>query len=143
MNSTLGPQRTTEHSEAMKKRTFTRRFKILSVLAFTLVFFGTLCAQITKEELSRTIDIGKLQHPYLYFSEADKPTILKRIQIDPECRDIMAGLLAEGHRLLYVPVKNPPPPRLEHPRYSAAPDEANAYASEISEGAVKLASSIK
>jgi hypothetical protein len=124
---------------ALKKQTFTRRFKILSVLAFTLVFFGTLCAQITKEELSRTIDIGKLQHPYLYFNQADKPAILKRIQTDPECRDIMAGILAEGHRLLYVPVKNPPPPRLQHPRYSATPDEANAYASEISQGSVKLA----
>jgi hypothetical protein len=123
----------------MTKQHFTQWYMIPSTLALAFVLSATVRAQITKEDLTRTINIEKLQHPYLYFNEADKPAILKRIQTDPECRDIMAGLLAEGHRLLYVPVKNPPPPRLQHPRYSATPDEANAYASEISQGAVKLA----
>ncbi|MDP2884457.1 MAG: heparinase II/III family protein [Ignavibacteria bacterium] len=51
----------------------------------------------------------------------------------------MAGLLAEGHRLLYVPVKDPPPARIKHPRYATNGDEANAYAGELTDAAKKLA----
>jgi hypothetical protein len=112
---------------------------IASAFALTIILSSTMNAQIAKEDLARVINIEKLQHPYLYFTEAEKPAILARIQNDPESRDIMAGLLAEGHRLLYVPIKNPPPQQIEHQRFSAAVDEASAYASEISEGAVKLA----
>jgi hypothetical protein len=118
---------------------FAKAYTRLILLVLTVVVSQTVRAQITKEDLTKAVNIEKLQHPYLYFNEADKPAILKRIQTDPESKDIMAGLLAEGHRLLYVPVKNPPPPQLEHPRYSATPDEGTAYASELSEGAVKLA----
>ncbi|MCX6142025.1 MAG: DUF4962 domain-containing protein [Ignavibacteriales bacterium] len=123
----------------MTIRHFAKEYTSLFVFVLTFILSEALHAQIAKEDLARAVNVEKLQHPYLYFNEADKPAILKRTQIDPESREIMAGLLAEGHRLLNVPVKNPPPPRLEHPRYSASPDEGSVYTSEISEGAVKLA----
>lgn len=101
--------------------------------------WASLNAQITNEDVSKALKVGSLQHPYLFFTEADKPAILRRIQTDPESKSIMEGLLAEGHRFLYVLVKNPPPPRMEHPRYAASGDLHNQYVSEITEGAVKLA----
>jgi hypothetical protein len=123
----------------MKKRHYTFLVAGLLIVADTVLFSSPMMAQVSAGDLAKSINIEKLQHPYLYFNEAEKPAILKRIQTDPESKDIMAGLLAEGHRLLYVPVKNPPPPRLEHPRFAVGPDQANAYASEISDGALKLA----
>ena len=84
-------------------------------------------AQLSTTELSKTLKVETLQHPYLYFTEAEKPAILRRIQTDPESRTIMKGLLAEGHRLLYVPVQNPPPARVKHPRYAEAGDPLNQY----------------
>jgi hypothetical protein len=107
--------------------------------ALVVLMAASLDAQVTTQDLTKAIKIEKLQHPYLYFTNEDKPAILKRIQTDPESKSIMAGLLAEGHRLLYVPVKDPPPARVKHPRYAASGDEANAYAGELTDAAEKLA----
>ena len=115
-------------------------FRALTVMCPLIVLLAaSLHAQVTTQDLSRAISMEKLQHPYLYFTSEDKPAILKRIETDPESKSIMNGLLAEGHRLLYLPVKDPPPARVKHPRYAASGDEANAYAGNIAEGAVKLA----
>ena len=96
-------------------------------------------AQLSTSDLSKTLKIETLQHPYLYFTEAEKPAILRRIQTDPESNTIMKGLLAEGHRLLYVTVQNPPPARVKHPRYVEAGDPLNEYSIRLSEDAMKLA----
>ena len=40
--------------------------------------------QATQEDIDRAIDQSKLKHPYLYFSEKEKPAILERIKNDPE-----------------------------------------------------------
>ena len=50
-----------------------------------------LRADITAAEVKGAIT-KNLVHPYLYFSEEDKPALLERIKNDPECRDIMARL---------------------------------------------------
>ena len=60
---------------------------------------------ITKGDIDKSIDKGSLQHPYLYFTEAEKPAILARINSDQESHDIMAQLLAEANRMLYMPVE--------------------------------------
>lgn len=109
----------------------------LCVLVFPISF--PVIAQISKEDLQKSIRIEKLQHPYLFFTKDDKPAMLKRIQSDQECKNVMASLLAEGHRLLYVPIKDPPPPPAKHPRYAVNGFEAISYYSEISEGARILA----
>jgi hypothetical protein len=119
-----------------KKRTF----RTVATICWLIVLMAfPLNAQITVQDLTKAVSIEKLQHPYLYFTNEDKPAIVGRIQTDPECRHIMEGLLAEGHRLLYVPVKDPPPVQPKHPRYVAGAADAKDYATEISDGALKLA----
>ncbi len=76
---------------------------LLTIMAL-LVAVSAVSADISKDDLDKIIDKGSLQHPYLYFSEKDKPAILERIKNDPESGDIMARLLAEANRLLYTPV---------------------------------------
>ncbi len=50
-----------------------------------------------------------LQHPYLAFTEAEKPVLREHIAEDPACRDYFNRLLAESNRLLYTPVLEPKP----------------------------------
>ncbi|MGH7492308.1 MAG: heparinase II/III domain-containing protein [bacterium] len=61
-------------------------------------------AQISKSDVDKTIDAKALNHPYLLFSEDEKPRIRQRLETDQESRDIMKRLLAEGNRLLHQPV---------------------------------------
>ncbi len=72
---------------------------------------------VSKEDIDRAIDKNKLEHPYLYFTEKDKPSILERINSDPDCKDIMSRLLAEANRLLYTPVNPTPPSRPKNTVY--------------------------
>ena len=61
-------------------------------------------ADITREDIDKAIRKDTLRHPYLYFSEKEKPAILERIKNDPESSECMARLLAEANRLMYTPV---------------------------------------
>jgi hypothetical protein len=60
---------------------------------------------------------GNLVHPYLYFTEGEKPAILERIRTVPESRYIMERLLAEANRLLYTPVDPQAPVPEKNTRY--------------------------
>ncbi len=73
---------------------------ILIFLAFTL----SLSAQVNKKDIDKAIDITSLKHPYLYFTEADKPGLLDRIENDPESNAIFRRLKAEAKMWLYMPV---------------------------------------
>jgi hypothetical protein len=78
-------------------------FKIHFVLIFFLSpFFSN--SQITKSDVDKTIDFSSLKHPYLYFSEEDKPSLLQRINEVEECRFIFAQLKAEASMWLHMPV---------------------------------------
>ncbi|HTY38946.1 MAG TPA: DUF4962 domain-containing protein, partial [Bacteroidota bacterium] len=119
---------------------FQRLIDSISVFALlTALIPWAVNAQITAQDLSTAVKIKALQHPYLFFTDQDKPALLKRIQTEKECKTIMAGLLAEGRRYLSVPIMGSVPPSPKHPRFSAAVDEASAYTTEIREGAVTLA----
>jgi hypothetical protein len=80
---------------------------------FALVFSwaSISTADVTKTDIDGALDRNMLRHPYLYFSESDKPSIAERIKNDPACRDIMARMKAEANRLLYTPVDTVPPER--------------------------------
>ena len=67
--------------------------------------YSSTVSDITKEDIARRIDIDGLVHPYLYFSEEDKPAMLERIENDPELKRIMDGLMAEAFKLLHQPVR--------------------------------------
>jgi hypothetical protein len=74
---------------------------------FTLFPVVMLCASfigITKNDVDAALNKNKLKHPYLYFSNEDKPAILERINSNPESRDIMNRLLAEANVLMSMPV---------------------------------------
>ncbi len=84
-------------------------FMILPILVLLAFFSTSVSAQATKSDLDIAIDIGTLQHPYLYFSENEKPAMLERIKNDPECADIFRRLEAQAKMWLAMPVdKNIP-----------------------------------
>lgn len=61
-------------------------------------------AQLEKSDIDKAIDITSLKHPYLYFTEEEKPELLSRIQNDPESKDIFRKLEAEAQMWLHMPV---------------------------------------
>ena len=56
------------------------------IIALSLILLAALASlafgQVTTKGMEKAIDKNKLKHPYLYFSEADKPAILERIKND-------------------------------------------------------------
>ncbi len=73
-------------------------------------------ADITPKDIARSLP-KKLEHPYLYFSERDKPVIRELIETDRESQDVWNRLLAETNRLLYTPVEDAPV-RDKNPRFT-------------------------
>jgi arylsulfatase A-like enzyme len=74
-------------------------------------------APVTTRDMASAIDVPALQHPYLFFSEADKPALRARVQDDPEARAIMERLRTEADRLLGVTVDTAIPNEQKHPRF--------------------------
>ena len=74
--------------------------------------------EVTNEVVQKAIDTGKLVHPYLYFSEVEKPVLFGRIADDPELSDILSRMKAEANRLLYTPVPDHLPVQTRTPRFS-------------------------
>ena len=93
---------------------------------------------ISKADLDNAIDRGMLKHPFLFFSEKDKPALIERTKKDPESRNIMLKLLAEGNRLLNTPVDEYPPERDKNPRYTND-NSYNTYIWDYRDYAQKLA----
>ncbi|MCE5251976.1 heparinase II/III-family protein [bacterium] len=87
---------------------------------------GISYADVTSDDIARSLR-QNLRHPYLYFTEDEKPAILDRIDRDPACRDIMNRLLAEANRLLYTPVVTPLPRELKDSRFDTSGDFLSVY----------------
>lgn len=77
-----------------------RKRLIISIL---LIIGSYLIAEVTANKVQQAIH-SDLQHPYLYFTEDDKPELLERIQSNPIYQDIMERTSAEAKRLMYTPV---------------------------------------
>jgi len=56
-------------------------------------------AEVTGEQIRAALP-EVLQHPYIYFTEADKPALRQRIQDDPICRRIYDDLKAHADACL-------------------------------------------
>lgn len=83
--------------------------KNLTLFLVLILVTSSITAQVTKSDIDNAIDIPSLHHPYLYFTEQEKPALLERIQNDQESNDIFRKLKAECTMLLYMPVdKNIP-----------------------------------
>jgi hypothetical protein len=113
------------------------RGKLTCVLMLAIAF--SLNAQVSKEDMLKSIKIDKLQHPYLFFTKDEIPAIQERIQTDQESKDIMAGILMRAHRWLYFQIKDPAPMPPSHPRYVVNGSKVDEYYSELTEGALTLA----
>jgi hypothetical protein len=75
---------------------------------FALLLPSLALADTTPADI-RTALRTDLVHPYLYFTETEKPAILARIKAEPARRAQMDRLLAEANRLLFTPVTEPKP----------------------------------
>ncbi len=94
-----------------------KRLVLLLVLAQVLFSVAVFAAdEVTPDDFDRAIS-GRLEHPYLYFGENDKPAIRELIENDTESRDVWNRLCAEANRLLYTPVEDAPP-RDKNPRFT-------------------------
>jgi hypothetical protein len=83
------------------------KFSGLSLIIFFFSILGS--GQVTKTDIDKAIDFKSLKHPYLYFSEKEKPELLKRIKNEPECNDIFRKLESQAKMWLAMPVdKNIP-----------------------------------
>ncbi|MCE5251974.1 heparinase II/III family protein [bacterium] len=111
--------------------------RLLFVFLFA-VAAASLYGDITVQDIDGAIDKNMLRHPYLYFSEDDKPALLERINNDPETRDIMAKLLAEANRLMYTPVETEAPTEPRNPRYWTD-NKAIGYVGSNTDAALTLA----
>ena len=114
---------------------------------FVVLIFGLLCgfiinegvnAQVQLKDFSSSINIEKLKHPYLFFSDKDKPEMIERINNDSLEKKIMQELLAEGNRYVKMPFKEKVLFEPEHPRFDTD-HQAVSYAGEVTQGALTLA----
>jgi len=83
------------------------------------MFTTGVTADVTPDDIASALKIS-LRHPYLYFTEEDKPSILKRIETEPDCTEIMKRQLAEANRLLYTPADRDAPERRTNARYEGS-----------------------
>lgn len=85
--------------------------KINTALLILFFIWSSLQAksQVTKYDIEKAIDISSLKHPYLYFTDAEKPKLTERIKNSQECRDIFEKLKVQCNLFLHMPVdKNIP-----------------------------------
>lgn len=95
----------------------------LALLASMLLLFAVsaFSADITTQDVQNALTKNP-SHPYLYFTDQEKPAILDHIKNDPECRDAMARIMAEANRLLYTPVDPQAPVEEKNTRYFSTGD---------------------
>ena len=92
-------------------------FRIFALVLLFIALSSPVFAQVTTQNMEQAIDTSKLKHPYLYFSEADKPAILERIKNDPESRAIFERLKKQADKLLGDTVEMEIPNENKHPRF--------------------------
>ena len=99
-----------------------------NVIPSTLVlFFGvvTVSADVSAVDITNALN-KNLNHPYLYFTDEEKPSLIERTKNDRECKDLLQRMTAECNRLLYTPVEKLPPPKELNPDYEES-DELLSY----------------
>jgi hypothetical protein len=67
------------------------RFILLGTLLCVCTFAAAPKADISADDISKALP-AELKHPYLYFSECDKPVLKQLVESDPVCKRIYDGL---------------------------------------------------
>ena len=101
---------------------------IIGMICLCAIVVTTAKADLTSSDIAKSLK-KNLKHPYLYFTEKEKPALLERIKNDPECHDIMERLLAEANRLMYTPVEIPLPQQLRDSRFDTSGKFLGVYGS--------------
>lgn len=83
------------------------------IASFLLSFSSLLSQKAIPNDWQPSV---KLEHPYLFFTKAEKVDILAQAHQSKEGREILAKLKVECNRLLYTPIQ-PAPPQSKNPRY--------------------------
>lgn len=89
---------------------------ILCHLIALIFITGSVFGQASTSDIDKAIDIQLLKHPYLYFTDQEKPEILNRIKSDRECNDIFRRMEAEAKMWLAMPVEYQAPVPGKNPR---------------------------
>lgn len=122
-----------------RKNKFVLNIKIIIlIIGIALFYQSEVNCQTDEYDIVSAIEIEKIEHPYLFFDEHEKSTLIQRINTDQESKDIFEAIKAKGHRYLYVPIKDQPPTNPKHPRYEKI-EEGTYYMREINSGALTLA----
>ena len=85
--------------------------QIIYLFFITLFLFkgGERCAQLKKSDIDKVIEISTLEHPYLYFNDAEKKQLIDRIKTDQESKDVFNKIRAMAKVWMAMPVdKNIP-----------------------------------
>jgi hypothetical protein len=112
-------------------------FLVASVLAATPAPLP-LPAQADATKTIATLGQAPPPHPYLVFSDEEKPALLARIKADPRSAEIFETVLLEGRRLLLATTRRQAPAREIHTRYVGA-DDYRRYVNEHLNAAFTLA----
>jgi len=117
---------------------------LLQLLILVLIFSSvSSSAQLTKTDIDKVIDISSLKHPYLYFTEEEKPKLLTRIKNDQESNDIFRKLEAEAKMWLHMPVDRNIPVQGKNTRAGWSEEDRNGeygkYYSSMQDKALHLA----
>lgn len=81
------------------------QIRLWQLLAFILMMICTNSfGQLSTSDIDKSINIPDLKHPYLFFTENEKPEIINRIQNDPESKVIFEELKAKAQMWMHMPV---------------------------------------
>jgi hypothetical protein len=101
------------------------KIKCLLLLLFLISTVSQSFSQLSKSDIDNAIDISSLKHPYLYFTDEEKPTLLKRIENDQESNDIFRRLKVECNMLLHMPVDKTIPVQGKNTRAGWSEEDKN------------------
>jgi len=117
--------------------------QIITTILITLSLSGISFAQLSKSDIDTVIDISSLKHPYLYFTNEEKPELLNRIQTDKESNDIFRKLEATAQMWLHMPVDRNIPVQGKNTRAGWSKEDRNReygkYYSSMQDKALHLA----
>jgi hypothetical protein len=98
--------------------------------ALLLLIGSVLNAQLLKSDIDKAIEISALEHPYLYFNNAEKKILLERIHSDPESRDVFRKMKTRAKVWMAMPIEKNIPVQGKNTRANwSEEDRSIAYAS--------------
>lgn len=79
------------------------------IIFLAFAFSTSVFAQVNKADIDNAINFKTLKHPYLYFTEEEKPALIQRIKSDRELTQVFDELQAKCNMYSFMPVdKNVP-----------------------------------